>query len=140
MISPSSSSLVHRQLRIDFGQISSYSPFVRRKSGALIPIERSILEAGSRFKVRGQDEFHGFLVAKELRDSEAARRLTAHGTLYKALGRMERAGLLESRWEDPSVAAEEGRPRRRLYRVTGLGERALVPLATDARALAMGLG
>lgn len=113
---------------------------MRRKSGALIPIERSILEAGLRFKVRGQDEFHGFLVAKELRDSEAARRLTAHGTLYKALDRMERAGLLESRWEDPSVAAGEGRPRRRLYRVTGLGERALVALAADARAIAIGLG
>lgn len=125
---------------IDFGQISSYSALVRRKSGALIPIETSILEAGLRFRDRGQYEFHGYLVAKELRDSEAARRLTAHGTLYKALDRMERAGLLESRWEDPSVAAGEGRPRRRLYRVSGLGERALVPPATDPRTLALGLG
>jgi DNA-binding PadR family transcriptional regulator len=54
-----------------------------------------------------------------------ARGLTAHGTLYKALDRMERMGLLESRWEDPEVAAAQGRPRRRLYRVTGQGERAL---------------
>jgi DNA-binding PadR family transcriptional regulator len=38
---------------------------------------------------------------------------------------MERAGLLESEWEDPDVAVGEGRPRRRLYTVTGRGERAL---------------
>jgi len=49
---------------------------------------------------------------------------TAHGTLYKALGRMEDAGLLESHWEDPDVAVAEGRPRRRLYRVTPLGANA----------------
>jgi len=97
---------------------------MRRKSGVLLPIEVSILEAGTDLRERGQDEFHGFLIAKEMRDRDAARRLTAHGTLYKALDRMERAGLLESRWEDPSIGAEAGRPRRRLYRVTGLGERA----------------
>jgi PadR family transcriptional regulator PadR len=89
-----------------------------------LPIEVSILEAGLRLRAEGRDRFHGFLVAKEMRDSDAARRLTAHGTLYKALDRMERAGLLESEWEDPSIAADEGRPRRRLYRVTGVGERA----------------
>jgi PadR family transcriptional regulator PadR len=113
---------------------------VRRKSGVLIPIETSILEAGVRLREQGRDEFHGFLVAKEMRESDAARRLTAHGTLYKALDRMERGGLLESRWEDPAIAAEEGRPRRRLYRVSGLGERAI--LSTDAagdRATALGL-
>ena len=111
---------------------------MRRKSGVLIPIETSILEAGVRLREQGRGEFHGFLISKEMRDSDAARRLTAHGTLYKALDRMERAGLLESRWEDPSIAAKEGRPRRRLYRVTGLGERAIVPPDTAAdRAIAL---
>ena len=33
-------------------------------------------------------------------------------------------GYLERRWEDPQVAAEDGRPRRRFYRVTIVGERA----------------
>jgi DNA-binding PadR family transcriptional regulator len=32
--------------------------------------------------------------------------------------------LVESRWEDPQLAADDGRPRRRLYHVTALGERA----------------
>jgi hypothetical protein len=33
-------------------------------------------------------------------------------------------GLLASEWEDPDLAVAEGRPRRRLYEVTGEGERA----------------
>jgi DNA-binding PadR family transcriptional regulator len=42
------------------------------------------------------------------------------GTLYPILLRLERAGWLESKWEqlDPSKA---GRPRKRLYQLTGLG-------------------
>jgi PadR family transcriptional regulator PadR len=44
----------------------------------------------------------------------------APGTLYPILYRFEEAGWLRSWWEkgDPS---ELGRPRRRLYRITGLG-------------------
>jgi DNA-binding PadR family transcriptional regulator len=51
------------------------------------------------------------------------------GTIYPLLARLEKAAWLESAWEkvDPS---EEGRPRRRLYRLTGLGE------LTATRALA----
>lgn len=44
------------------------------------------------------------------------------GTLYPLLARLESAGWLKSEWEnvDPS---EVGRPRRRFYRLTGLGYR-----------------
>ena len=96
---------------------------MRRREGTLIPLEVSILSAGLGLRDAGEPDFHGFQLAKELRDQDEARRLTAHGTLYKALDRMERAGLLQSRWENPKVA-EHGRPRRRLYRVTGNGEQA----------------
>jgi DNA-binding PadR family transcriptional regulator len=34
----------------------------------------------------------------------------AHGTLYKALDRLEGLGLVEARWEDADIAAEEKRP------------------------------
>jgi PadR family transcriptional regulator PadR len=44
------------------------------------------------------------------------------GSMYPALMRMERFGWLESRWEEIDPR-EEGRPRRRLYRLTGEGER-----------------
>lgn len=47
---------------------------------------------------------------------------TGSGTLYPLLARLEGAGWLTSEWEaiDPS---EAGRPQRRLYRLTGLGQR-----------------
>jgi PadR family transcriptional regulator, regulatory protein PadR len=44
------------------------------------------------------------------------------GTIYPMLARLENAGWLESRQEDASPESE-GRPRRRLYRLTGAGER-----------------
>jgi DNA-binding PadR family transcriptional regulator len=82
-----------------------------------------ILEAG--IDLQGTDDrFHGFLLATHLSD-DGGRVLTAHGTLYKALGRLTDAGLLDSEWEDPGQAAEAGRPRRRLYRVTPEGAVAL---------------
>jgi PadR family transcriptional regulator, regulatory protein PadR len=42
------------------------------------------------------------------------------GTLYPALRRLENLGWLASQWED--LGDDVGRPRRRLYRVTGEGE------------------
>jgi PadR family transcriptional regulator PadR len=101
----------------------------RRRPGVLLPIEVSILAAGLESQRAGSPEFHGFAIASAMQDREEARRLTAHGTLYRALSRMDAAGLLESRWEDAELSEVEGRPRRRLYRVTGLGEAALA----DAR-------
>jgi DNA-binding PadR family transcriptional regulator len=98
---------------------------MRRKPNTLIPIEEQILAAGLALRQRGTLQFYGFLLAKEMMDGADGRRLTAQGTLYKALDRMERAGLLERWWEDPEIAAQEQRPRRRLYRVTWLGEQAL---------------
>ncbi len=95
---------------------------MRRKKGALVALEIEILEAALELRRRGTAEAHGFLLAKEIREEHHARRLTAYGTLYKALDRLERAGYLASRWEDPMVAAAEGRPRRRFYRVTLAGE------------------
>lgn len=106
---------------------------MRRKPGTLLPLEISILETAIDLRRRGEEEFHGFAVAKEIAECEQARTLTAHGTLYKALERMQRAGLLESRWEDPDAAAVEGRPRRRLYHVTGLGAQAIAAVPDAIR-------
>ncbi len=103
---------------------------MRRKDGSLFPLEVSILEAALSLRRQGSAEVHGFLLAKTIRDRDQARRLTAYGTLYKALERLERLGYLESRWEDPLVAAADGRPRRRFYRLTIVGERALASLRT----------
>lgn len=42
------------------------------------------------------------------------------GTLYPILLRFEKAGLLESRWEEETPESL-GRPRRRFYRLTSAG-------------------
>lgn len=103
----------------------------RRKPGTLLPLEVDILETGLALRADGTERFHGFELAKHIAAGGRARRLTAHGTLYKALGRLEDGGLLVSAWEDPDVAAAAGRPRRRLYQVTGAGERALAAWRQD---------
>ena len=51
------------------------------------------------------------------------------GTIHPILARLERLGWLESHWED-AVPQEEGRPRRRYYKLTEDGaERARIALA-----------
>jgi PadR family transcriptional regulator len=105
-------------------QLPSYNGFMRRKPGALIPIEVDILEAAILLRSRGQDDFYGYLIASEIQSRTGAKLLTSHGTLYKALARMKDRGWLSSAWEDPEIAAREERPRRRLYSVTPLGESA----------------
>jgi PadR family transcriptional regulator PadR len=94
---------------------------VKRKPGTLLPLEVAILAAVLRLQGEGASAVHGFAVAKDLAEQGDTRKLTSHGTLYKALGRLEDAGLVESRWEDPTIAADAGRPRRRLYVVTSTG-------------------
>jgi DNA-binding PadR family transcriptional regulator len=98
---------------------------VRRRAGELVRLEAEILTAALALRHGGEDHFHGFQLAKLIAETDGARTLTAHGTLYKALGRLEAAGLLVSVWEEPDEAAAEGRPRRRLYAVTGSAERAV---------------
>jgi PadR family transcriptional regulator, regulatory protein PadR len=94
----------------------------RRKPGTLLPLETEILEVALSVLRAGHATFHGFGLAQTMREQSGSRSLTAHGTLYKALSRLEEFGLLTSRWEDAAAAAE-GRPRRRLYELTGEGAR-----------------
>ena len=83
---------------------------------------------------RGTTEFYGFLLAKVIKTASDSRLLTAHGTLYRALHRLERARLIEAFWEDPHEAARENRPRRRLYRLTALSKIALRHARAQQRA------
>lgn len=86
----------------------------------------------------GTPDLHGFALAQEL-TAHGGRTLLGHGTLYKALDRLERGELVESSWE-AGDASELGRPVRRLYRVTTAGRTALaasrVPTAAGSPRLA----
>jgi DNA-binding PadR family transcriptional regulator len=44
------------------------------------------------------------------------------GTVYPLLRRLDREGLVSSRWEKPAVARREQRPPRRYYQLTSSGE------------------
>src|ERR1700674_3836226 len=62
---------------------------------------------------------HGYALADTLRARSDGAFDLPEGTLYPALHRLERAGLLSSRWSEVS-----GR-RRRVYQLTRTGHRAL---------------
>jgi PadR family transcriptional regulator, regulatory protein PadR len=121
-------------LPLDNEHISAYKPQVRRKPGALLPIEVSICIVAADFSV---DEFHGYEIAKQLAEIADHRLLTGYGTLYRALARLEEMGLLQSRREDPAIAARESRPGRRLYTLTATGEAAAVAARKERKAKAL---
>jgi transcriptional regulator len=62
---------------------------------------------------------HGYAIAETLRLRSGGTFDLAEGTLYPALHRLERGGLLASRWSEVS-----GR-RRRVYQLTRRGQQAL---------------
>jgi DNA-binding PadR family transcriptional regulator len=107
---------------------------MRRKAGALVPLEEAICVSAGALRRRGVKEFHGYELAKQLADYSERRLLTAYGTLYRALGRLEAMGLLRSRREDPEIAARENRPGRRLYTLTAAGETAARDAKTVSKA------
>ena len=110
----------------------------RRAEGSILDIEYDILECGYDLE-RISGGFYGFGLAQSLADARGQRALIGHGTLYKALSRMTARGLLTAEWENPDLAVEAGRPRRRMYKLTGEGARVLSsrPVVVVASASAM---
>src|ERR671934_269549 len=77
---------------------------------------------------------HGYRIVEELRARSAGAFDLSEGTVYPALYRLERGGLLSSRW-----ASVAGR-RRRVYSLTRKGRRALPAQRRDGGAFAAGVG
>jgi len=98
---------------------------MRRKPGTLLRLELAVCVAALDLADGGVAEFHGYDLARRLADAAERRRLTAYGTLYRTLVRLEDMGLLASHWEDPAIPARENRPGRRLYAITDAGEAAV---------------
>jgi PadR family transcriptional regulator PadR len=73
---------------------------------------------------------HGYAIAESLRARSTGAFDLPEGTLYPALHRLERAGLLSSRW------SEVGGRRRRVYQMTAKGHRALSTRHDEWRAFA----
>jgi PadR family transcriptional regulator PadR len=62
------------------------------------------------------------------------------GTVYPALGRLERDGYVRSTWESQAVAQREKRPPRKYYEITANGSRALTASVEHYRTLGSRLG
>jgi len=73
---------------------------------------------------------HGYAIAQSLRGRSGGTFDLPEGTLYPALHRLERAGLVASEW-----STQAGR-RRRTYRLTRAGERTLGERRSEWRVLA----
>ena len=57
------------------------------------------------------------------------------GTVYPALSRLERDGMVKSAWENEQDAHADGRPARRYYKLTAPGVKALADAASFYRAM-----
>ena len=62
---------------------------------------------------------HGYAIIRRLADESDGRFDLPEGTVYPALHRLEREGLVKSSWD------ERGPRRRRIYAISGRGVRAL---------------
>ena len=103
-----------------------------RPVGRLLDLEYRILECCLNLEGAGEPVY-GFVLARRMSAAAGDRGLVGHGTLYKALARLSKMGLVESSWEIPGED-DEGRPRRRLYRVTGEGAKAAALRPAEVKA------
>jgi PadR family transcriptional regulator PadR len=69
------------------------------------------------------EEAHGFEVLRRLEQTGCGALKLREGSLYPALYRLEKQGMVKARWEE-GESARRG-PRRRLYRITPKGRRLL---------------
>jgi len=89
--------------------------------GYLDPMILAVLDGGP---------LHGYAVIEELKARSGGELDLPEGTVYPALHRLERRGLLQSSWSQA-----EGR-RRRVYRLTPGGRRELESRTREWRAFA----
>jgi PadR family transcriptional regulator PadR len=69
----------------------------------------------------GQEPMYGYQIIKELEDRSQGYFRYKEGTLYPALHRLEKAGLLSAHWQNTA-----GGRQRRYYHLTEKGRRILV--------------
>jgi len=70
-----------------------------------------------------RSEAHGFEILKRLTDAGSGALELKEGSLYPALYRLEKNGLIKGEWESGETARRG--PRRRIYHLTAKGRRRL---------------
>ncbi|GAB1544600.1 hypothetical protein NUACC21_72760 [Scytonema sp. NUACC21] len=69
-------------------------------------------------------ELYGLRIMNAINEASQGKRQIGFGSLYPTLHRMEKKGLVKSRWGE-ETDSESGGARRKYYVITGLGERVL---------------
>ena len=69
-------------------------------------------------------EMYGLQIIEIIKEASEGRYKISFGTLYPALHRLDKIGLVDSRWGEEKPE-ERGGARRKYYKINGLGERAL---------------
>lgn len=90
--------------------------------------EELILAALDEQKAAG---IHGLGISESIQTMTAGEYDLGGSTLYPALKKLERLGLIGGRWESLTVARAAGRPRRQYWRITPKG----VAMLDEARHL-----
>jgi PadR family transcriptional regulator, regulatory protein PadR len=89
--------------------------------------------AGPRITTQTASVLAGLLAREEAWGFEISRETGLKaGTIYPILARLEAAGWVEGRWEDPEHGRDTGRPPRRYYRLTTAGRARAVHATTAA--------
>ncbi len=70
-----------------------------------------------------QSDAHGFEILRRLEKAGCGALKMKEGSLYPALYRLEKSGLIKSRWE--KCETNRPGPRRRIYKLTSKGKRRL---------------
>ena len=99
---------------------------MKREDGELSGLEEILLTALLK------RELYGLEILKVVEEVTEGKRRIGFGSLYPNLHRLEKKGLVKSRWGD-ETPEERGGARRKYYTTTRTGERALCD-AEDIRA------
>ena len=98
----------------------------RRSENHLVPNEERTLAAALALHQTGTKEFHGYLLAGQLKKQPSAQRVMAYSTLYRCLDRLQERGLVQSWWAPDNTGS--GGPPRRLFSLTEKGTQAATEL------------
>jgi DNA-binding PadR family transcriptional regulator len=90
------------------------------RAGAVLPLSPAVLQILLSLSAQ---ERHGLGIAADVKEFTEGRTVLGPGTLYGTIKRMLELGLVEDVVEKPR--GDDDDPRRRYYRITPLGRRAL---------------
>ena len=99
---------------------SRLRPSLDDRAGAVLPLSPAVLQILLSLSAQ---ERHGLGIAADVKEFTEGRTVLGPGTLYGTIKRMLDVGLVEDVSESPR--GDDDDPRRRYYRITPLGRRAL---------------